>query len=243
MTTPLCQYQIALPLMEHYNITGFWFACTLPVTGGIDKLELYRKFRTLSFESVESFYQELFEILNHSPYQKLVESSLKDFSPEKYLKDFVFYSDQDRKFRFIRDVVLKPKKYEDVMDLMIVNHNIDIPSFTTDLWMSKGQIRELHRKGHLVGLHSHTRPTAIANLNLSGQKKEYSINYKQLSNILSESPVTMSHPNNSYNHDSLEVLEKLGIKLGFRANMRPGFTSQYECPREDHTNIVKLLPS
>ena len=51
----------------------------------------------------------------------------------------------------------------------------------------------------------------------------------------------MSHPCNSYNDNTLNILEQLGIKLGFRANLSEGFSSNLEIPRIDHSEILKLL--
>jgi hypothetical protein len=51
----------------------------------------------------------------------------------------------------------------------------------------------------------------------------------------------MSHPCNSYNTTTLEVLRELGITLGFRANMAGGFDSRLERPREDHANLMRTM--
>jgi hypothetical protein len=53
--------------------------------------------------------------------------------------------------------------------------------------------------------------------------------------------VAMSHPCNSYNQATLEILRELGITLGFRANMASGFSSELELPREDHANLVRAM--
>jgi hypothetical protein len=59
--------------------------------------------------------------------------------------------------------------------------------------------------------------------------------------LLDERPVTMSHPCNSYNAMTLEILRELGITLGFRANMAGGFASELELPREDHANLIRAM--
>lgn len=237
----LCQYDIALPVLRYFNLTAFWFVYTLPLMGGIGKLELYRKFRTAHFTDITEFYTSFHKEVDTSPYAELVESGLKKYNEREYLKDFTFYSKADKKFRFVRDMLLGPERYEEVMDLLIKRAKINVAEYTNELWMTKEQIQELHDTKHVVGLHSHTHPTAIAHLSYSDQNYQYSENHKLLTELLGEKPITMSHPNNSYNSDSLSILQQLGIKLGFRANMLKGFTGPYEYPREDHTNVVKLL--
>ena len=51
----------------------------------------------------------------------------------------------------------------------------------------------------------------------------------------------MSHPCNSYNNDTLEILTNFNIEIGFRANMKTAFNSNLEIPRIDHAEILKLL--
>ena len=52
----LCQYDIALPVLEDYSLTAFWFVYSSILADGIEMLEMYRKFRTMCFEDVEDFY-------------------------------------------------------------------------------------------------------------------------------------------------------------------------------------------
>ena len=54
----------------------------------------------------------------------------------------------------------------------------------------------------------------------------------------------MSHPCGSYNEDTIKVLSNLKIKIGFRANMNvKDVLGKYEIPREDHSNILRLMNS
>jgi len=89
-----------------------------------------------------------------------------------------------------------------------------------------------------VGLHSSTHPTVLANLSRADQQREYQANYERLHRLTGRVPDTMSHPTNSYNADTLEILRQMGIRLGFRANMAQAVYSTLEHPREDHANIL-----
>ena len=49
----------------------------------------------------------------------------------------------------------------------------------------------------------------------------------------------MSHPLGNYNDDTLKILKKLGINIGFRSSLSPSYIkSALEIPREDHANII-----
>jgi hypothetical protein len=59
----------------------------------------------------------------------------------------------------------------------------------------------------------------------------------------------MSHPNGSYNNDTLEILKDLGVELGFKhimsiepeKGMKKVNNSFLEIAREDHANILKRI--
>jgi hypothetical protein len=59
--------------------------------------------------------------------------------------------------------------------------------------------------------------------------------------VLGDSPVAMSHPCNSYNLDTVEVLGEMGIQVGFRANMVKPMENYYEFPRIDHAIVLERM--
>ena len=239
--TLLCQYEIAVPVLKKFNLTAFWFVYSSVIKGEIEMLEVYRKFRTVFYDKIDSFYNDFFKKTEISKYRDLIKESLRTFSAEKYLTSFPFYSAADKKFRFLRDDVLGVENYRQMMSLLMTSYNIDVQSFSSDLWMKEYHIRQLFSDGHVIGLHSHSHPTRLVELPSYAQKREYELNYKIISEIIGESPVSMSHPCNSYNEETLNVLEGLGIQLGFRANMEKHTFSKFEFPREDHANIIGKL--
>ncbi|SEQ52340.1 Polysaccharide deacetylase [Ectothiorhodospira magna] len=236
----LCQYDIALPVLEKYSLTAFWFVYSSVLAGGIEKLEVYRKFRTVCFSSIDQFYNDFFSTLEETEYQDMVAKSLENYSHENW-SNFPFYTKHDTKFRFIRDTTLGVERYNKVMDVMIKKHNIDITDFSSDLWMSVDNINTLADKNHIIGLHSHTHPTQLSMLSVQEQENEYRKNFDFLREALGQSPKTVSHPCNSYSTDTFSILRNLKIEIGFRANMENHLFSEYEFPREDHANIIRRI--
>jgi hypothetical protein len=214
---------------------------TSVLQGNVEPLEIYRHFRMTQFGSVDAFYDAFFETLSNSPHHELAETLLEEFNPRAYLAGFPFYTDADRKFRFVRDEALGPARYRELMDQMIADAKIDVPALAKQLWMNDAGIRDLHNRGHVIGLHSHTHPTRVAYLDEDGQRDEYFENYAYLKQLLDERPTTMSHPCNSYNAITLRILDELQITLGFRANMAQLASGPLEVPREDHANLLRQL--
>jgi peptidoglycan/xylan/chitin deacetylase (PgdA/CDA1 family) len=128
------------------------------------------------------------------------------------------------------------------MDGLIASKGIELGQLADGLWMNGAHVRKLNQAGHVIGLHTHTHPTRIAYLTPQDQLHEYQENHARLAALLGEPPVAMSHPCNSYSAETLAILRKLGVKVGFRSNLNGGGShSELEYPREDHANILREM--
>lgn len=233
----LCQFEIAGPVLDKYQIKAFWFTYTKVVQGDREKLEVYRKFRNVFFENFDQFYCEFKIKLWSSKFGKLAKDSLVGFEPSEYLKIYSFYSNNEREFRYFRDEVLGVAAYEEIMDSMIESRVTDIKGFCQELWMGAAHLKELHDDGHVIGLHSHSHPTNIASLSKAQQLAEYSVNQKIIFDIVGEKPWSVAHPVGSYSLDTLDILNELGVKIGFRDNDALLNPSNLEISRIDHNKF------
>lgn len=237
----LCQFEIALPVLKEFNLKAFWFIYSSPLVGVIEKLELYRYFRSSNYSTINDFYIDFNRHISNSKYKDLVETKLKNYIKIDYLSQFSFYSSEDKKFRYIRDEILGQSIYYELMDNMLKKNNINVNSISELLWMKSEQIKILSNEGHIIGLHSHTHPTALRKLSKEQQSKEYDTNHKVLSSIIETEINTMAHPNGSYSKETLELLDSQNIKVGFRSDFQEGFDSVLEYPRIDHAYLMKKL--
>lgn len=244
----LCQFEIALPVLEKYSLRAFWFVYSSVFEGGLGgKFEIYRFFRSVFFENIDEFYADFFARISRSKFADEARKAIDEESVKKHSETFPFYSVNDIRFRFIRDRVLESFEFELIMDAMIRERRLNLTDLSKDLWMSNRNLVYLNRSGHNIGLHSHSHPTALANLSLKEQREEYVRNYDHLQRICSNPPLAMAHPVDSYNEHTLEILKTLGIQCGFRSNMFPKNNqeplnkSKYEIAREDHANILRMM--
>ena len=80
----------------------------------------------------------------------------------------------------------------------------------------------------------------IQDLDILEQKQEYIQNLKILNSILNIQFKAMSHPCGRYNTQTLQILRKLGVKIGFRSTMsKIRNQSTLEIPRNDHMNVLR----
>jgi peptidoglycan/xylan/chitin deacetylase (PgdA/CDA1 family) len=237
----LCQYDVAGPVLRDLGLTAFWFVYTSPLVGKAEMLEVHRYFRNVAFDGIDDFYDGFFACLATGEWADDVAAGMTDFDPASYLAEFSFYTERDRAFRFARDRVLGPDRYAAAIDAMMEAAGFDIDAAARYLWMTPDHLRQLIDDGHVVGLHSHTHPTDMAGLPESRQAREYAENLEVLRRLTGGRIDTMAHPCNSYNADTLGVLDALGVSLGFRANPAQAVHGPLEFPRQDHTILMSEM--
>ncbi len=237
----LCQYDIAFPVLKDRALSAFWFIYTSPLDGVREKLEIYRHFRFSMFSDIEDFYSAFFDIVASNEAEAI--ERLRNYNPDEHLKNFPFYTPNDKRFRYMRDTILGEEKYFMLMDKMLEDYKYNIESNSKILWLHADNIKELHAEGNVIGLHSYSHPTFMEGKNYAQQMKEYAKNKLQLEEIIGEDILSVSYPCNSYNADTLRCMRELGIQIGFRANMSNECLEEliYEYPREDHANILKAM--
>jgi peptidoglycan/xylan/chitin deacetylase (PgdA/CDA1 family) len=234
-----CQFDIIYPELEKRKLKAFFFVYSAAFSDNPPPLEFFRDFRLNFFQDVDEYYDLFFNTvkLKHGGKYDLF---LKNY-PTDFLSAFPFYTENDKKYRFIRDKILN-EQYFDLVFTMMKEKKYSPSKRKEKLFMSVNDIETLHDNGHTIGLHSHSHPTQIHNLNYESQLEEYTKNYEFISSITKEKVNVMSHPCGNYNDDTLKILKSLGVKFGFRSSLTPSnIKSSLEIPREDHANIINKI--
>ena len=238
------QFKVALPVLNKYKIKAFWFIHSNTSKNNYDKSEIYSILIVKKFKKYENFTQKFLEYLEINENLFKSKSFQKYFNSEKKL--YKFFSKNEIKYKYLRDIYFERIKFEKLMDNFFKSYGLKIKSFYKNTWMSKNDIKNLSKEGHLVGMHSFSHPFRMSALTNKKQFNEYYKNYKYLEKITKLKPISMSHPLDSYNRTSLNILKKLGILCGFRSHTKTNKgkkinPSKLEIAREDPSNILKLL--
>ena len=131
------------------------------------------------------------------------------------------------------------------MDAIIAEH-VKPAELIRQLWLEDADLKALAAANHSIGLHSYDHPYAMADLTGDQQRAQYTMNQARLTAATGTPPWSMSHPLNSYNEDSLAVLQHLGIRCGFRANLAPPAKAgvnpgPLEWAREESATLLQLV--
>ena len=167
------QHEIGAKILNAKRITACFFIHTAPLNNDFDVHQILRIFRNSSiFNSVEDFNKIFLEYLfKNIDEKKHAEINLL-FDDSSYLSQFTFYSLNDRKLRYIRDFHLSHNEYKDLSLDFIRNNNADVDSLIKETYMNEESILNLHRKGHHIGLHSHSHASNLKSLSEDEQKEE-----------------------------------------------------------------------
>lgn len=211
-----CQIDIALPILDRYNIKAFWFIFSSVFEGGVDKNEIYNRFAVSEFNDFDSFVDSFLSQLS------LPESI---FADEPYLEYYEntkahhdFYSENDLKFRYVRSYFFSRDQFEHEMDKFLTKRKRSISEIADRLWMNNDDLRRLHQEGHVIGMHSYSHPYVLKNLQKDEQEAEYVKNLEHIATTINHPVSSMSHPLNSFGPETLDILTSLNVTCGFRAD-------------------------
>jgi len=237
------QVEWALPVLERFGIQAFWFVYSCVFEGIPVKSEIYSDAAS-RLGGIAALAEEF---LRQCPAGLLARLDSAEFASYSARIQIVapFYTAHDIQFRFLRNLPDSKAVFEDVMDAILAGHGVDVGEVAHSLWLTSADLVELTVRDHYIGLHSYDHPYDMASLSRHEQERQYGRNFAHLEAAIGQKPVCVSHPLDSYNHDSLAILNGLGIRCGFRANSMesPGRginPSSLELAREDSANLLSM---
>lgn len=236
----LCQYEIALPVIESHGLTALFNVYSSAFSDEPDPLEIYRYFRTVSYKNFDEFFDDFFKIIKERFSHYYIKGMSRFFRERVIYDGFPFYTENDKLFRFFRDKILGPSNYKLIMADLMNEKKFDTSKVPAKVFMTAGHLERLNRKGHTLGLHSDTHPTQIQSLPNEVQAREYKTNYDFLKNITGVGARIVAHPCGQYNEVTLEILHQLKVEVGFRSSLNiPYAKSLLEIPRANHSNVLR----
>ena len=237
----MCQFDVALPILEKYKLKAFWFVFSSVFNGGIDKNEVYNRFAITEFSSFAVFVEEFIQF--YPVCDEVFENNDYRHFAQGFKEQFPFYTENDLKYRYVRNKLFIRSDFEKMMDSLIESKGLSVSKIAEDLWLTNSHLQSLHRNGHCIGLHSYDHPFEMARWSIEKQRNQYLHNYQPISHVTGDIVECMSHPLNSYSQDTIDILSELGILCGFRSNISPPIGKVInahflELAREDGQNIL-----
>ncbi len=236
------QYAVAEPVLRKKGLTAFYFVYTSPMEGIYEKIEIFRAFRN-RYDAIDDFYDDFFRTVIEFGYDRGIDYKqvIDSKEADDYDRKYDYYSKNDRIFRYLRDVSLRDE-YVGIMEFMMKKNQFDPQRECENIWIRTEEIAELHSRGNMIGLHSHTHPTILNKLSYRQKTHEYSHNKEIIESILGGGVKinSASYPCDAYDKDSDEILSRIGIDIAFIAHMENQTIFQpRRIPRLDASYVMK----
>ncbi|OLQ76078.1 hypothetical protein BIT28_18855 [Photobacterium proteolyticum] len=231
------QLDIALPVLDKYNIKANFNICSFQFLKEKDNFEIYRYFKNYYFDDIESYYKEYFSHCKSmlAEYYDEINENV-DFST--YLEKSTFYTYNDRKFRYFRDEILKKDHFK-ILDRMIEKEKIDPEIVHSKLWISPEELKIISDSGHTIGLHTHEHPTDLCSWEYEAQLNSLKKNKEILEGIIDKEIIHCAYPCGKKNKDTYKVMSELNIEYAYAAHDFEFEQDGLNIPRCDSTNVAK----
>jgi len=232
------QYQIALPILQKYKLKAFFFVHSITFDNNYEYNELFFTLIKDNYESFDIFFDQYLKYMNIN-HDIFISNKFNDFK-DKLIAHHNHYSENEIKYRFLRNIYFKMDKFIDSVKSFFSN---EIMQLDKKIWMTSNEVEHLSKLGHYIGLHTHSHFTNFLSLNYGEQKKEYQVNKDKLESIIDKKIYASSHPLGLYNDDTLTILKELDIVCAFRSNnqipegKKIKNPNNYELARNDVSNI------
>jgi len=148
-----------------------------------------------------------------------------DYEPEQardYLSAYSFYSLEERYLRYLRDQFIPPRVYDSVIGTMFEKAFGDEKSFCMKHYLGWHHIYQLHKRGHVIGSHSHYH---------WGDKADYSRSLQLIDAVLGQKTRLVSYPNGfkRITDDELRDLEVETAYISSEPGMDPFRAGRADC--------------
>lgn len=230
------QHDIALPILNKYKIKGIFFIHT---NREYSRIEIFRYFRHKYFKTINQFYDFFYKTLN----EEKVFISKKNVKEIEILKIknsklYKYHTQEDLKFRIIRDNFLSHNQYEKIMFKMMKIKKFNYKKKNINFFMTNKNIKNIFENNHYIGIHSHSHSTDISSKSYYYQLKDYSKNKKILEKLINSKIFLASYPCGRYNSNSLKVMKKLKINYAFIDTINKKKFHKHKIPRINSASFI-----
>jgi len=231
-----------LPELQSRGLEGTFFVYTqVPEEGRICAIDKQR-FLEYAFEDylalLEKFAEHALHLCPDLDPSEVKPTPENLASARNYLKQFRFYSNEERFFRHLRDNVLARDVFQGVISRLFYDVFGSEVVFAGRHYLSWDELRAMRAAGMEIGGHGH-RHLIMSRTPARQQMADVDECVRLLRKRLGVAADMFSYPNGSYNCDTLSALREAGVKLAFTTHdgtgIRPG--RPLEIGRVDTTSL------
>lgn len=187
-------FEKAVPELDRRGLKGIFFILTMVPEEhkvlGIDK---------------QRFLEAMFRVELAPMICRELDLDYKPEEAQNYLSDFSFYSLEERYLRYLRDKNISTEAYDNFIGKYFEKYFGNEKMFASKKYLSWDHIVQLHKRGHIIGSHSHYH---------IGDRNDYAHSIKLIEWKIAEKVEYISYPN-GMKRISDEDLEQLGVRKAY----------------------------
>ena len=217
--------KIALEELEKRDLKAFFFVMTIVLEDGVIPIIDKQRFLEGSFADYQSFLKPFCEKsieISGAPAQEIYPGPAQLLTAREYLKEFHFYSDQERLFRKIRNDYLTWDQFCTIIEALFAEHVGPEHDIASQYYMNWSEVDTLHQAGMTVGSHGHNH-LIYDGKNHSDCCADMGRSFEILRDHFGTAVNTMSYPNGAHHELYISFLEKIDIDISFTTRVGVAF--------------------
>ena len=224
------------PVLMDYGLHASFFIPTLPLeTGIIPTLEKQRLLQYNFFSNYKEFLINFCELARgkaRSEFANIFYLNDENINKSKeYLKEYDFYSNEERLFRLLRNKYLTLKDFEGIINDMFSKFYSNDLKFIGEFYMSILDLKKMSKNGMVIGGHSYSHPF-LNKIPLNEMHQEVDKSMSFLRSKIDPNINTFAYPFGGYNENVIQYMREICIDYAFDTRTS-GDNSQYNIRRGD----------
>lgn len=202
---------IAREVLDPLGIKAAFFICSRPLEE--QKAVAVHKVHWLRATTPpEVFVSEFVDLLP----KDMREHFHNQQTTEGALRTYIYDTEENARLKYFINFRLSTDTVDEITSRMLKARKIKEADFCRDVYLNQGQIEELFKSGHLIGLHGHSH-TPFSCLDFATLCQELNSNIQCLGRIIGKKPCWVSYPYGSdwaIPKDVGSLCEKFRLKAG-----------------------------
>jgi len=229
-------YDNVYPILMDYNLQASFFVPTMALDA--KKIPTVEKQRLLQYNLFKNYTEFLDDFCKLT--RLIYKSKDKNFlfpnfenigNSENYLKEYTFYSNEERYFRNVRNEYLTTKEFENIINKMFLKFYSTDKKFIDEYYMSISDLKTMSKNGMVIGGHSYSHPF-LNKISYDEIKEEVTKSMVFLRKNIDSEINSFAYPYGAFNDNVIECIKQIGIDYAFDTRTA-GLSSRYNIRRND----------
>ncbi len=230
------------PILKDYGLQASFFVPTMALeskkTPIVEKQRLLQYNLFINYEEFLGIFCKLIRSVYKSKDKSFLYPNFENISnSQNYLKEYTFYSNEERYFRMIRNEYLTTKEFESIINNMFSKFYSNDKQFIDEYYMSISDLKKMNSNGMLIGGHSYSHPF-LNKMPFEEIKKEVDKSMIFLRNKVDSEINSFAYPFGAFNDNVVECMKQSEIDYAFDTRTE-GESSRYNIRRNDAASFLQ----